>query len=103
MARIQKAKEDELTHGLAERLRGIWDAYGMADEEDIYGGNRGAQRPLGASVPVCRGRSLDEASGRMEVPLSPYNPFAVRSTCTTSAQRGRVGWTLGDSGAQGCI
>ena len=33
MPRIQRAKENDLTRELAERLRNIWDAYLLADEE----------------------------------------------------------------------
>jgi len=33
MPRIQRAKENDLTRELAERLRNVWDAYLLADEE----------------------------------------------------------------------
>ncbi len=57
----------------------------LRDMEAWPVGEEGAILTYTAEIEVRSGlsaRSLDEASGRMEV---PHNPFAVRSTCTTSA------------------
>lgn len=85
MARIHAAKDNELTRALAERIRGLWDAYLIADTEahsELLAEDYRAVHPDGT---VHLGKPTAE-----EIAGAPIEDYWLREL---------EAWPVGDEGA----
>jgi len=85
MARIQAAKENDLTQLLAERLRKVWDAYLVADEEVLSGLLASDYRAVHPDGTVHLGKP-----NAKEMAAAPIEDYWLRNV---------EAWSVGDEGA----